>query len=76
MHKFRNKNKQIHDDSISLNKYISDTGFCSRREADDYINQARVTINDEPAIIGNRVFEGDVVEIDGEPIKKKSKPFI
>ena len=65
--------KQVHDDSISLNKYISDTGFCSRREADDYINQGRVTINDEPATLGNRVHEGDVVEIDGEPIKKKGK---
>lgn len=63
----------VHDDSISLNKYISDTGFCSRREADDYIAQARVTINEEPAVQGNRVYEGDVVEIDGEPIVKKVK---
>lgn len=63
----------IHDDSVSLNKYISDTGFCSRREADDYIAQARVTINDELALQGNRVYPGDVVEIDGEPIIKKVK---
>jgi 23S rRNA pseudouridine2604 synthase len=67
----RKINKQIHDDSISLNKYISDTGFCSRREADDYITQGRVTINDEVAVAGNRVHDGDVVEIDGEPVKKK-----
>lgn len=60
-------------DSVSLNKYISDTGFCSRRQADDYIAQGRVTINDEPAVPGNRVFAGDVVEIDGEPIVKKVK---
>ncbi len=57
----------------SLNKYISETGFCSRREADKYIDQGRVTINDNVAIKGNRVEEGDVVEIDGEPIKKKDK---
>ncbi len=57
----------------SLNKYISETGFCSRREADKYIDQARVTINDNIAIKGNRVMPGDVVEIDGEPIKKKDK---
>lgn len=62
-----------HDDSVSVNKYISDTGFCSRREADDYIEQGRVTINDVPAEKGNRVYVGDVVEIDGEPIKKKKK---
>lgn len=68
----KRKPKTLHDNgSISLNKYISDTGFCSRREADDYIQQARVTINNELAIAGNRVADGDVVEIDGEPIKKK-----
>jgi len=57
----------------SLNKYISETGFCSRREADEYIGQGRVTINDNVAIKGNRVQPGDVVEVDGEPIKKKDK---
>ncbi len=57
----------------SLNKYISETGFCSRREADNYIDQARVTINNNIAIKGNRVQAGDIVEIDGEPIKKKDK---
>ena len=63
----------MHDQTISLNKYISDTGFCSRREADAYIAQGRVTINDVIAVTGNRVDEGDRVEIDGEPIKKKKK---
>lgn len=69
-----NNNKQTHgDESVSLNKYISDTGFCSRREADEYIDQLRVTINGKDAFKGNRVSPGDVVEIDGEPIKKKAK---
>lgn len=57
----------------SLNKYISETGFCSRREADNYIDQGRVTINDNVAVKGNRVNPGDVVEVDGEPLKKKDK---
>lgn len=55
----------------SLNKYISETGFCSRREADKYIEQLRVTINGVEATKGNRVKENDVVLVDGEPIKKK-----
>lgn len=55
----------------SLNKYISETGFCSRREADNYIDQGRVSINGNVAIKGNRVSEGDVVHVDGEPLKKK-----
>jgi 23S rRNA pseudouridine2604 synthase len=56
---------------ISLNKYISETGFCSRREADKYIEQCRVTINGIEATKGNRVGEKDVVLVDGESIKKK-----
>ncbi len=58
----------------SLNKYISDTGFCSRRQADKYIEECRVTINGKDADKGNRVRSGDVVKIDGEPLKKKTTP--
>ncbi|MEJ7625709.1 MAG: pseudouridine synthase [Ferruginibacter sp.] len=58
---------------ISLNKYISDTGFCSRREADKYIEDCRVTINGKDANKGNRVKQGDIVEIDGEGLKKKKQ---
>lgn len=57
----------------SLNKYISDSGFCSRREADKYIEQCRVTINGKDAHKGNRVKENDVVLVDGEPVKKKKQ---
>lgn len=59
---------------ISLNKYISDSGFCSRREADKYIEECRVTINGKDAHKGNRVNAGDEVRIDGEPIRKKKSP--
>lgn len=59
---------------ISLNKYISDTGFCSRREADKYIEAGRVSINGKGSSKGNRVGENDVVAIDDEPLKKKPDP--
>jgi 23S rRNA pseudouridine2604 synthase len=59
---------------VSLNKYISETGFCSRREADRYIEECRVTINGKDADKGNRVKLGDIVKIDGESLKKKSAP--
>ena len=59
---------------ISLNKYISETGFCSRRVADKYIDDSRVSINGKEAKKGNRVKEMDVVCIDGEPLKKKISP--
>lgn len=61
--------------SISLNKFISDSGFCSRREADKIIDAKRVTINGEVARKGNRVFEGDMVQIDGKPLQEKEAPI-
>lgn len=56
------------EDSISLNKYIANTGICSRREADSLIKEGRVTLNGEDTKPGNRVFEGDIVLIDGKPL--------
>jgi 23S rRNA pseudouridine2604 synthase len=41
--------------NISLNKYISETGFCSRRVADKFIEEGRVSINGKEAKKGNRV---------------------
>lgn len=61
------------DSSISLNKFISDTGYCSRREADNLIKAGRVLINDEVAQLGNRYDVGDVVEVDGSIIKPPKK---
>jgi 23S rRNA pseudouridine2604 synthase len=60
-------------DSISLNKYISDTGICSRREADKFIETGRVLLNGAVAIKGNRVEEGDEVLLDGKPLRKNPK---
>lgn len=58
---------------LSLNKYISSTGFCSRREADKLIEQGRVSINGEPASAGDKVMPHDSVEVDGEPLKGSSQ---
>jgi 23S rRNA pseudouridine2604 synthase len=60
-------------EGISLNKYISATGFCSRRAADKLIEQARVTINGELVLPGARVYAGDRVDVDGEPVKMKQQ---
>lgn len=54
---------------IRLNKYIADSGFCSRRGADAYIEQGRVTINGREAVIGYMVEPGDRVMVDGVLIK-------
>lgn len=53
---------------IRLNKFISDSGFCSRREADKLIEQNRVTINGMPSELGTRILPGDEVRVDGKRI--------
>jgi 23S rRNA pseudouridine2604 synthase len=61
------------NDSTNLNKYISNSGYCSRREADRLIEQGRITINAKTAELGNRVVAGDKVYIDGELINMGDK---
>jgi len=58
---------------LRLNKYISETGVCSRREADKWIEAGRVTCNGQSAALGTRVGDGDEVRIDGELIGVKKK---
>lgn len=55
-------------DTKRLNKFISDSGFCSRREADKLIEANRVTINNEIPALGTKVAKGDVVKVDGKKI--------
>jgi 23S rRNA pseudouridine2604 synthase len=59
---------------VRLNKYISETGVCSRREADKWIDAGRVTLNGERASLGTQVAKGDDVRIDGVSIGVKKKP--
>lgn len=58
-----------------INKYISASGYCSRREADTLIAQGRVMINDNLALPTSRVTEKDTVYVDDEAIKKSKKDF-
>jgi 23S rRNA pseudouridine2604 synthase len=62
-------------EDISLNKFISETGFCSRREADKLIEAGRVTVNGNLSKSGNRVTHDDVVKVDGQILKQKDKPI-
>ena len=54
-----------------LNKFIRETGVCSRREADKYIEEGRVTVNGKTPELGTKVSVDDDVRIDGNPINKK-----
>jgi len=65
--------ENANQNSINLNKYISSTGICSRREAEKLIVDGKVTINGKPTQLGNRVFDGDIVKINGQLLKSKPK---
>lgn len=56
-----------------LNKFIGETGFCSRREADTLIEQGRVEVNGQPAEMGMKVTNDDEVRIDGKLIREKNE---
>lgn len=58
---------------MRINKFISETGICSRREADKLVEAGRVTINGERATLGSQAEAGDQVLIDGKPLRSKRK---
>ena len=53
---------------MRLNKFISETGVCSRREADAWIEAGRVTVNGQVAVLGTKVEAGDEVRVDGRVV--------
>ena len=59
------------DSSVRLNKYISESGICSRREADRYIEQGNVFLNGKRATIGDQVKPGDIVKVNGQLIEPR-----
>ena len=59
--------------SIRLNKYIGESGICSRRDADRYIEQGNVFINGKRAAVGDQVYAGDVVKVNGQLIEPRNE---
>tara|TARA_X000001036_G_scaffold384465_1_gene378457 strand:- start:1290 stop:2033 length:744 start_codon:yes stop_codon:yes gene_type:complete len=61
--------------SIRINKFLSETGYCSRREADKLIDQGRVKINGKVPLMGTKITDKDEIIIDGVliPVSKKKK---
>ena len=57
--------------SVRLNKYLSDAGICSRREADRLIEAGRVCVNGTEAVMGQKISPEDAVTVDQAPVRKK-----
>jgi len=62
------------EEAIRLNKYLSDAGVCSRREADRLIEAGKVLVDGVPAVMGTRVTPGQAVICDGKAVGGKEKP--
>ena len=58
-------------ESVRINKYISSTGFCSRRKADEYIASGVVTIDGIPAVTGSQVLPSQVVRVNDKVVLPK-----
>ena len=63
-------------ESIRINKYLSEAGVCSRREADKLIKEGRVSINGSHALLGSVVSEGDEVRVDENLIVGSAKKVL
>ncbi len=61
---------------VRLNKYLSELGFCSRREADKLLEQGRITVNGQQPEMGFKVTEKDVILVDGVPVKKPDSDHV
>ncbi|AQQ54476.1 pseudouridine synthase [Planococcus lenghuensis] len=61
---------------MRINKYLSETGITSRRGADKFIQDGRVTINGIPAELGSKVEDGDLVHVDGQPVHLPEEEYV
>lgn len=65
------KNEMLKGTGLRLNKFISDTGLCSRREADKFIENGHVFINNKKAKVGDQVGFGDIVRVNGHELEPR-----
>ncbi len=64
------------ENGVRINKYLGDAGVCSRREADKFIEQGKVTIDGKVAEMGSRVFPGQKVTFNGKELKKQEEQVL
>lgn len=65
-------------EEIRLNKFLSEMGVCSRREADRFVESGRVLVNGKPAELGQKIRETDEITLDGKPVaaEQKDRPVL
>lgn len=60
-------------DEIRINKYLSDIGYCSRRQADKLIDEGKVTVNGLPSVMGQKVTGEEDIRVNGEKVKSTKR---
>ena len=68
------KGRKRLEGTVRLNKYLSDAGVCSRREADRLVENGKVMVDGEVAVMGMQIRPGQKVVCDGKPVGEKEKP--
>ena len=63
-------------DEMRINKFLSECGFCSRREADRLLEAGKVTVDGKVAFLGSKLIPGQEVKVDGVLVTKKDRPVI
>lgn len=60
---------------MRIQKYIAETGLCSRRKAEEYIRDGKITVNGKVAVIGQNIEEDDVIKYNGKLLKKEELEY-
>ena len=72
----RLKEQKSNTEEIRLNKFLSDAGFCSRRQADRLIEEVHVKVNNETALMGQKVTLLDKVTVDGKEVSREEEQIV
>ena len=60
---------------MRIQKYIAETGLCSRRKAEEYVRDGKITVNGKVAVIGQNIEENDVIRYNGKLLKKEELEY-
>lgn len=60
---------------MRIQKYITETGLCSRRKAEEYIRDGKITVNGKVAVIAQNVEENDIIKYNGKLLKKEELEY-
>ena len=60
---------------MRIQKYIAETGLCSRRKSEEYIRDGKITVNGKVAVIGQNVEENDIIKYNEKVLKKEELEY-